>query len=62
MKTELEKVAVKSHIVMSCIALAFGMFAIYQQSVIQAAEFRAHVAEELLQKSQDTIVNNEVAN
>jgi hypothetical protein len=58
----LSKVAVKGYIVMSCIALAFGMFAIYQQSVIQAAEFRAHVAEELLQKSQDTIVNNEVAN
>lgn len=32
------------------------------QSRIQAAEFRAHVAEELLEKSQDAIVNQEVAN
>ena len=32
------------------------------QSRIQAAEFRAHVAEELLEKSQDAIVNKEVAN
>jgi uncharacterized membrane-anchored protein YhcB (DUF1043 family) len=32
------------------------------QSRIQAAEFRAHIAEELLEKSQDAIVNQEVAN
>ena len=32
------------------------------QSRIQAAEFRAHVAEELLERSQDKLVNQEVAN
>ncbi len=41
-------------------AVAIGFVAM--QSRIQAAEFRAHVAEELLEKSQDQIVNNEVAN
>jgi hypothetical protein len=41
-------------------AVAIGFVAM--QSKIQAAEFRAHIAEELLEKSQDQIVNNEVAN
>jgi len=60
--TALEKTAVKGYVVMGIVALALGMTCIYQQSCIQAAEFKASVAEELLEKSQDRLVNQEVAN
>ena len=46
---------------MALIALALGLVAVYQQSALQAAEFRAQVAEELLERSQDAIVNKEVS-
>jgi hypothetical protein len=61
MKTELEKVAVKSHIIGWTVALVLCMMLMYQQSKMQAVEFKAHVAQELLEKSQDQIVNNEVS-
>ena len=42
-------------------ALVLLMIAVYQQSVIQRAYFKAHVAEELIERSQDAIVNKEVS-
>jgi hypothetical protein len=51
----------RAYIVMALIALAVGLFAVYQQSALQAAEFRAHVAEELMERSQDALVNKEVS-
>ena len=62
MKTELERVAVKSNIIGWTVALVLGLTLIYQQSKVQEAEFKSHVAQELLEKSQDAIVNQEVAN
>lgn len=52
--------AEKAYVVMGFVALMLAGFAMYQQSVLQATEFRAHVAEELLEKSQDALVNQEV--
>ena len=52
---------VSAYVVMALIALALGLVAVYQQSALQAAEFRAHVAEDLLERSQDAIVNKEVS-
>lgn len=50
----------KAYIVMAIIAVLIGFYAMYQQSLVQAAEFRARVAEELMEKSQDAVVNSEV--
>ncbi len=49
-------------IVAGVIVMALCIGFVAMQSRIQAAEFRAHIAEELLEKSQDAIVNQEVAN
>lgn len=49
-------------LVMTLTVLAITITFVVMQGKIQAAEFRAHVAEELLEKSQDAIVNQEVAN
>ncbi|CAB4144970.1 hypothetical protein UFOVP657_4 [uncultured Caudovirales phage] len=49
-------------IVAGVIVMAVCIGFVAMQSRIQAAEFRAHVAEELLEKSQDRLVNQEVAN
>lgn len=49
-------------IVAGVIVMALCIGFVAMQSRIQAAEFRAHVAEELLEKSQDRLVNQEVAN
>lgn len=51
----------KAYIVMAIIALLIGFYAMYQQSLVQAAEFKARVAEELMEKSQDAVVNSEVS-
>lgn len=51
----------KAYILMAIIALLIGFYAMYQQSLVQAAEFRARVAEELMEKSQDAVVNSEVS-
>lgn len=62
MKIKMTKMttAEKAYVVMGFVALMLAGFAMYQQSELQAAEFRAHVAEELLDKSQDALVNQEV--
>lgn len=62
MKIQMTKmtIAEKAYVVMGVVALLLAGFAMYQQSELQAAEFRAHVAEELLEKSQDALVNQEV--
>ena len=49
-------------IVAGVIVMALCIGFVAMQSRIQAAEFRAHIAEELLEKSQDRLVNQEVAN
>lgn len=49
-------------IVAGVIVMALCIGFVAMQSRIQAAEFRAHVAEELLEKSQDRLINQEVAN
>ena len=49
-------------IILIVVVMGVGIGFVAMQSRIQAAEFRAHVAEELLEKSQDAIVNKEVAN
>lgn len=51
----------KAYVVMAVIALLLGFYCMYQQSLVQAAEFKARVAEELLEKSQDAVVNSEVS-
>ena len=42
-------------------ALVLLMLAVYQQSVIQRAYFKANVAEKLMERSQDALVNKEVS-
>lgn len=49
-------------IILIVVVMGVGIGFVAMQSRIQAAEFRAHVAEELLEKSQDKLVNQEVAN
>jgi len=46
--------------VMGVVALLLAGFAMYQQSELQATEFQLHVKEELLERSQDALVNQEV--
>jgi len=58
---QVEQMFVKSHIIGWTVALVLCFMLMYQQSKAQEAEFRAHVAQELLEKSQDAIVNAEVS-
>jgi len=60
MDRKVEQTFVKSHLIGWTVALVLGFMLMYQQSKAQEAEFKAHVAQELLEKSQDSIVNSEV--